>query len=214
MNSRFPAATIPPQERASTRDDLLTAASDLMCERDTLLVPIIDIAAKAGVNSALVKYYFGNKSGLMRALLQRDLSEAVTQLEALVEMDMRPTAKMRYHLSGLIKMYFKYPYLQRLLTVTMRDETEEVRSTMIKSYIEPIHLAYKRMISDGVADGEFQFVDHKFFYFIVIGACDQIFSSRDVLQYMHGVDKIDENIRRSYTEQMIAVILKGLTARA
>lgn len=213
MNPKAAPATASVEERASTRDDLLNAASDLMCERDTLLVPIIDIAAKAGVNSALVKYYFGNKSGLMRALLHRDLAEAVTQLEALVEMDMRPTAKMRYHLSGLIKMYFKYPYLQRLLTVTMRDETEEVRSTMIKSYIEPIHYAYKRMISDGVATGEFQPIDYKFFYFIVIGACDQIFSSRDVLKYMHGVDKIDDNIRRSYTEQMIAVILGGLTAR-
>ena len=121
MNSKVAAVTATLEERASTRDDLLTAASELMCERDTLLVPIIDIAAKAWVNSALVKYYFGNKSGLMRALLHRDLAEAVTQLEALVEMDMRPTAKMRYHLSGLVNMYFKYPYLQRLLTATMRD---------------------------------------------------------------------------------------------
>ena len=214
MNSKVAAVTAPLEERASTRDDLLTAASELMCERDTLLVPIIDIAAKAGVNSALVKYYFGNKSGLMRALLHRDLAEAVTQLEALVEMDMRPTAKMRYHLSGLVNMYFKYPYLQRLLTATMRDETEEVRRTMIKSYIEPIHDAYKRMISEGVAAGEFQSVDYKFFYFIVIGACDQTFSSREVLNYMHGVDRIDDDIRRSYTEQMIAVILGGLMARS
>jgi TetR/AcrR family transcriptional regulator len=70
------------------------------------------------------------------------------------------------------------------------------------------------MISEGVAAGEFQSVDYKFFYFIVIGACDQIFSSREVLNYMHGVDRIDDDIRRSYTEQMIAVILGGLMARS
>jgi TetR/AcrR family transcriptional regulator len=31
---------------------------------------------------------------------------------------------------------------------------------------------------------------------------------------MHGVDRIDDDIRRSYTEQMIAVILGGLMARS
>ena len=46
-------------ERLSTRDSLLAAASALMRSRDTLSVSISDIAAEAGVNSALVKYYFG-----------------------------------------------------------------------------------------------------------------------------------------------------------
>ncbi len=198
---------------ASTRDDLLRAASDLMCRRDTLSIPIADIASEAGVNSALVKYYFGNKSGLMRALLGRDLNVAVTQLRELVGMDMRPTTKMRYHLSGLIKMYFRYPYLQRLLTATMRDETDEIGSELARTYIAPIHDAYERMITEGVEAGEFQPVDHKFFYFIVIGACDHIFSSRYVLKYIHGIDEIDDELRRTYAEQAISLIMGGLMAR-
>ncbi|MEE3101852.1 MAG: TetR family transcriptional regulator, partial [Pseudomonadota bacterium] len=80
-------------ERLSTRDSLLAAASSLMRSRDTLGVSISDIAAEAGVNSALVKYYFGNKSGLLLALLERDLGLSITQLRDLVAMDMRPSAK-------------------------------------------------------------------------------------------------------------------------
>lgn len=206
------AADLDGKPQPSSRDALIDAASLLMRNRDTLAVPISDIAAEAGVNSALVKYYFGNKSGLMLALLERDLSIAITQLGELVEMDMRPTQKMRYHLSGLIRLYFRFPYLQRLLIATMRDESEEVARTIAQTYLKPIADAYARMLSEGEASGEFKKVDARFFYFTAIGACDQIFSARFVLKYVHGVERIDDDMRRAYVDQTIALIMDGLTA--
>ncbi|MAS42563.1 MAG: TetR family transcriptional regulator [Rhodobacteraceae bacterium] len=200
-------------ERLSTRDSLLAAASALMRSRDTLSVSISDIAAEAGVNSALVKYYFGNKNGLMLALLERDLSLSITQLRDLVAMDMRPAAKMRYHLSGLIRIYFRFPYLQRLLISIMRDESEEVGRQIAETYLSPIAQAYETMIAEGVAAGEFRPTDSRFFYFTAIGACDQIFSARFVLKYVHGIDEIDDALRRVYVEQTVGLIMDGLSVR-
>ncbi len=205
------------QERAAeavgSREALLDAAGVLMAERDTLLVPISDIAARAGVNSALIKYYFGSKGGMMRALLERDLSDAVRQLEALMRTDMRPTLKMRYHLSGLIRWYFRYPYLQRLLIATMRDESPEIAREIAETFLRPISDAYARMIAEGVAAGEFKPTDARLFYFTAIGACDQIFSARFVLRYVHGIEEIDENLRRAYVDQTISLVMNGLLAR-
>lgn len=200
-------------ERLSTRDSLLAAASSLMRSRDTLGVSISDIAAEAGVNSALVKYYFGNKNGLLLALLERDLGLSITQLRDLVAMDMRPSAKMRYHLSGLIRIYFRFPYLQRLLISIMRDESEEVGRQIAETYLRPIAEAYETMIADGVAAGEFRPTDARFFYFTAIGACDQIFSARFVLKYVHGIDEIDDELRRVYVEQTVGLIMDGLQVR-
>lgn len=213
MKSEAPAATAEHDSRPSTRDALLTSASELMRTRDTLSVSISDIAAEAGVNSALVKYYFGNKNGLMVALLERDLSVAITQLQELVKMDMRPSAKMRYHLRGLIRIYFRFPYLQRLLISIMRDESEEIGRSIAEKYLRPITEAYAQMIAEGVEAGEFRPTDARFFYFTAIGACDQIFSARFVLKYVHGIDEIDEELRRAYVDQTTALIMDGLLAK-
>src|SRR5437764_3645958 len=64
--TRFPAA------KNATAEKLLMAASALMIERSSIEVSLSDIAQKSGVNAALVKYHFGNKDGLLLALLARD----------------------------------------------------------------------------------------------------------------------------------------------
>ena len=55
----------------STAEKLLVAASELMIGRASIEVSLSDIALKSGVNAALVKYHFGNKDGLLLALLAR-----------------------------------------------------------------------------------------------------------------------------------------------
>ena len=62
----------------ATAEKLLVAASELMIERSSIEVSLSDIAQKSGVNAALVKYHFGNKDGLLLALLARD---AATEMD-------------------------------------------------------------------------------------------------------------------------------------
>lgn len=195
----------------NAREQLLAAASDLMRERDSLDISLIDLARRAQVNSALVKYYFGNKHGLLTALLDRDLSMAIEQLRALVARDIAPAHKMRLHLAGLIKIYFRFPYLNRLLMATIRDGSDERGHDIAARFLTPIYEAYERMLAEGVAAGEFRKVDPKFFYFTVIGACDQIFSARSVLRYVHGVGEIDDDLRRAYAQHTTEMIMAGLT---
>ena len=198
------------ETRANAREQLLAAASDLMRERDSLDISLIDLARRAQVNSALVKYYFGNKHGLLTALLDRDLSMAIEQLRALVARDIPPSQKMRLHLAGLVKMYFRFPYLNRLLMATIRDGSKERGDGIVSRFLTPIYQAYATMLAEGEAKGEFRPVDPKFFYFTVIGACDQIFSARSVLQSLHGVSEVDDDLRRAYTQHTTEMIMAGL----
>ncbi len=65
---QLPAKRTPERDVApmnATAAKLLVAAGDLMIERNSTDISLSDIAEKSGVNSALVKYHFGNKDGLL-----------------------------------------------------------------------------------------------------------------------------------------------------
>src|SRR5438045_7015888 len=99
LNTSVPAKL--PSGKNSTADKLLRAASELMIERKSIEVSLSDIAQKSGVNSALVKYHFGNKDGLLLALLARDAATDLANLDYLMAQRISPTAKMRLHIAGI-----------------------------------------------------------------------------------------------------------------
>ncbi|OYW69135.1 MAG: TetR family transcriptional regulator, partial [Verrucomicrobiales bacterium 32-60-5] len=59
-----------------------------MTERGTIDATLNEIAERSGVNSALIKYYFGNKDGLFLELLRYSIGKAIQDLEALVHMNL------------------------------------------------------------------------------------------------------------------------------
>ena len=109
------------ETQSGAREQLLEAASEIMREGDTIDLSLSELSLRAGLNSALVKYYFGNKNGLMLALLDRDMGNIVVHLNALVAKDMPPEEKLRRHISGVIDTYYTFPYLNRLMMRMVRD---------------------------------------------------------------------------------------------
>jgi AcrR family transcriptional regulator len=63
-----PAGPIGHKVQAGTREKLMSAAERLFAERGVESVSIRDIAAAAGVNSALIAYHFGGKEELFVAV--------------------------------------------------------------------------------------------------------------------------------------------------
>ena len=64
--SRMAASSNSSRTDAKTR--LRAAARALMTERESMEFSLADIAARSGLNSALVKYHFGSKDGLWKAV--------------------------------------------------------------------------------------------------------------------------------------------------
>ena len=56
-----------------------------MSDRHSIDVSLSEIAGHSGLNSALVKYYFGNKDGLLLALVEREAVAALQGFEELLQ---------------------------------------------------------------------------------------------------------------------------------
>jgi AcrR family transcriptional regulator len=198
--------------QSGAREQLLDAASEIMREGDTIDLSLSELSLRAGLNSALVKYYFGNKNGLMLALLDRDMGNIVVELGALIAKDMPPEEKLRRHISGVIDTYYNFPYLNRLMMRMVRDSSPVEAARIAERYLKPISGAYEKLIAEGVKAGKFRKVDPQLFYFSVTGAADRFFAARLVLRHCYDQADITPEMRDAYREHTIQLIMKGLLA--
>ena len=197
-------------DNAKARDQLIEAASQIMREGDTIDLSLSELSLRAGLNSALVKYYFGNKNGLMLALLDRDMGNIVFSLGALLAKDIPPEEKLRIHIGAVIDTYYAFPYLNRLLMRMVRDSAPAEAARIADLYLKPISKVYDALIDEGVKAGKFRKIDPQFFYFTVTGAADRFYSSRLVLRHCYNQDDFNENMRDGYREHSIDLIMRGL----
>jgi AcrR family transcriptional regulator len=199
-----------PPANPAARDQLLDTTSHLMREGDTVDISLSELAQASGLNSALVKYYFGNKAGLLTALLERDFASILRAVDQLLHKDADPETKLRLHMSAVVNTFFRTPYIHRLLMRLIREGAPDEAQRLADSCLKPLLDAYRTLIHDGVAAGVFRPVDPQFFYFTVIGAADRFFTARFVLRYCSDTDVLDEALRDQYRAHLNDFVVAGI----
>ncbi|MBS0482743.1 MAG: TetR family transcriptional regulator [Proteobacteria bacterium] len=199
-----------PEAPPGARDQLLATASDIMREGDIVDISLSELSLRSGLNSALVKYYFGNKAGLLKALLDRDMKDIVDSVDALLAKDWDPEARLRRHVSAMVDTYYNTPYLNRLLMRLVRESDDAEAQRIADNYLAPLHRAYDKLIREGVKRGVFRNIDPQLFYFTATGAADRFFSARLVLKHCFDTDTLTEELRDAYRAHCIDFIMAGI----
>jgi AcrR family transcriptional regulator len=194
----------------TTAEKLIVAASELMIERASIEVSLSDIALKSGVNAALVKYHFGNKDGLLLALLARDAATEIAQLEYLISQKITPTEKLRLHIGGIIRAYHQFPYMNRLIHYLLHESSEKAADEVSKFFVAPLLDFQRRLLAEGIKAGEFRTIDPVMFYTSLVGACDHLFFGRHAMSRATGVGPVTDEVCRQYIKHMEALICGGM----
>jgi len=199
-----------PATKNSTAEKLLVAASELMIERSSIEISLSDIAQRSGANAALVKYHFGNKDGLLLALLARDAATELSNLEYLLVQPITPTAKLKLHIGGIIRAYHRFPYMNRLIHYLLHESTTESADEVSKFFVAPLLDFHRRLLAEGVSRDEFRVTDPVLFYTSLIGACDHLFFGRHAMSRATGVGPVTDEVCRQYIEHMETLICGGI----
>jgi AcrR family transcriptional regulator len=207
-------ASRPQAAKNTTAEKLLVAAGQLMIERSSIDVSLSDIAQKSGVNAALVKYHFGNKDGLLLALLARDAATEVANLDYLLAQPISPTEKLKLHVGGIIRAYRRFPYMNRLIHYLLHETTAEAAGEVSKFFVAPVLDFHRRLLAEGIRAGEFRKIDPVFFYTSLIGACDHLFFGRQAMSRASGAGPVTDQVCRDYIRHMEVLICGGMLKQA
>jgi TetR/AcrR family transcriptional regulator len=172
---------------AATREAILEAAERIFGDEGLEGARTDAIAAAAGVNKALLYYYFRSKGGLYRAVLESYLADFNRQaLEVLSARGSARSVLLRY-----INLHFDFigahrhhgPLFQRML---MEDQKSLVR--LAREYILPRSKALVKVIERGIRTGEFRRMDSIHAAISLVSLIVFYFSSASVLRAVGGID--------------------------
>lgn len=181
-----------------------------MSDRHSIDVSLSEIAGHSGLNSALVKYYFGNKNGLLLALVEREAAAALQGFKELLRQDLEPTEKLRRHIAGIINNFFRTPYLNRLLHSLLDDRRSGSARQVNRIFVQPVMELQRELLTQGIRAGEFKPVDPLLFYVSVLGACDHLFNARYAVRSLAGATGMDGELRERYIAHVCDVFIHGL----
>ena len=172
---------------AETREAILEAAERMFGDEGLEGARTEAIAAAAGVNKALLYYYFGSKDRLYRAVLEGYLADFNRQaLELLSSKGSARSLLLRY-----INLHFDFigahrhhgPLFQRML---MADQKSLAR--LAREYFLPRSKALLKVIERGMRTGEFRRMDSTHAAISLLSLIAFYFSSAPVLRAVSGID--------------------------
>ncbi len=193
-----------------TRELLLGATHELLDQRGGATVSISEICGHAGVNVAMVKYCFGNKDGMMLALITRITDSFGTELAELAAAEGDWRVKLERHLREVVRNYLRYPYLTRLLMDQLRSADEQGNRSLSESLVIPMSDFHRQLLEEASRKGQLRRpVDPVLFFFSVVGMCEFVFAAQPWLTFTFGIE-LDDALVARYADHVSTLVLAGL----
>ena len=192
-----------------TRSAILAAAEQIFAKAGMAGASTDAIAAAAGVNKALLYYYYKSKRGLYEAVVEDHFREFNRQaLEVLAVPAAARAVLLRY-----VSLHFdfistrqRYAALYQQLMTTRGWPLER----LVRKYFVPRSNAFNKLLERGIRDGEFRRTDPRHAAISVVGLIVFYFSSAPVLELLGHADAYSAANLKRRKQQVLYFIRYGL----
>jgi len=152
-----------------TRETLISAATTLFARHGFDGVTVEAIAREAGVNKAMINYYFGGKAGLYEAILTTTFAEITERVET-VRNSARPPDEALREFMGLFAEIatVRRPSFPALFLREAIEGGTRARAVIVP-YLRSVLSAVAEVIARGVRQGSFRPVDPLLTHLTIVG---------------------------------------------
>ncbi|WP_394248761.1 TetR/AcrR family transcriptional regulator [Vibrio profundi] len=197
-----------PQQTLDVRAALIQHARDLFVVQSYDKVSTRLIADRAGVNIAMIRYYFGSKAGLFEAMLRETLRPMQVQMQKLVQ------DSNHENFLDLMRTYYKemvkVPKFPRLIAQVMNMPPSEVQRELLEKVFFDVtkpaqDVIFEKLMEQGVLkDG----MDPKLCRVSYISLMVFPFIAPPPLLALHGV-QLNEDFLNRLIEHNIQLMTEG-----
>jgi TetR/AcrR family transcriptional regulator len=183
------------------RQKIMVAAEELFAEKGFAATSIREISARAGVNSAMIYYYFEDKQGLYRSIVDFCSNETYRMLLRAFKGRRDPAEQLK----EFCVEYARAHYLNRdIVKIIHREMLLYFRKTLD---------TVKDILERGIDNGRFRKVDMELTAATLFGLILFIFLTEPVIVSMRKISSLDEATVIAITEDLIDIFLAGIINR-
>jgi len=171
-----------------------------------------DIAQEAGVNVAMISYYFGSKEKLMEAVFEQRTVNIRIKVENLLQNDQMTQLQK---VNVLIEDYVdKFIHQQEFHKIMMREQLKE-KDTVIAGLIHELKkrnlASIKKLIHDGQKSGEFKKnIDIVLMMTTMVGTVSQMITTQNFYRQCHNLEELSEPEFQKLMKKRLSAHLKNL----
>ncbi len=141
------------------QDVILDAAENLFAQNGFNGTTTRAIAGTAGVNIAMLSYYFGSKKQLLHAVIERFSNRLVQEFHKINEIEKDPASKLRNWITAYIDYIFDHPNHARIVyrQVSVSQERDDI--IKLVSEFNKIRAIVLQTMEAGIEAGVFNNID-------------------------------------------------------
>jgi AcrR family transcriptional regulator len=121
------------QRSDASRERILEAATELFATRGYAGAGVDRLAERSGIAKTAIYYHFGNKEGLLAAVLERTATQWIEGIQQASRQAGDPIGRLERALAGMRAMLEERPWILKLfqiLTLEVAEEKPEIHATL------------------------------------------------------------------------------------
>jgi TetR/AcrR family transcriptional regulator len=140
------------------------------------------IAKAAGVNIALLFYYYSNKQSLYAAVMEEVFAQWSQALRGALELKGSPRQRIFAYVDAFYDFVAASVWRPRLVQQELMRSTHPVAiRKLLNMYVRPVHLKFMKIVREGIADGSFRDIDVENFYYSTTAIITHYFSNSSAI---------------------------------
>jgi TetR/AcrR family transcriptional regulator len=176
-----------------TKQEILRAAIDEFAHETVAGARIDEIARAAGVNKALLYYYFHDKEQLYGAVLDYIFSELTSRVIPVLDSELPPGEKIRRYVDAYFDAVASVPQVPRILQQEImragRDGSPHIKR-IAQTYTRPLAMRVRSVLERGIDTGEFRRVDPQHTALSIVATVVFYFTSAPMLRAIFQYDPL------------------------
>jgi len=140
-------------ENIDKKEQILIEAERLFSEQDFDAVSVRDLAKEAGVNIAMISYYFGSKEKLFETLIIRRIGDSQGNVREIATSNLPVADKMCALIDYYVERFITHRTFQKLIQRELSVNSRPAFKALILEKIRANKDYTKAMMEEGIASG-------------------------------------------------------------